>query len=228
MNALRPKTREILLSLSEEDWRGYYRELVLYAYARCSRWFWRTGDKQNLPKGYSPESITQEAVLRLYDGTRMWNHEQYPGNSPVAFLKAVIDSLIWALLSGADHVRRSASANQTSAGSNSQEPLHLDIDADEGLLHSPSLAPDRKLYLEGVEHRIRLAIADRPDLVEFFEYLLDGLKPREISERLNVDVKRVYALRKTFDRRTGEIQRELFGREPTEGAIGRDAERVKI
>lgn len=228
MTALSPKTREILLSLSEDDWRGYYRELVLYAYARCSRWLWRTGDKQNLPEGHSPESITQEAVLRLYDGTRTWNHEQYPGNNPVPFLKAVIDSLIWALLSGAEHLRRSAVGDPPSVGSNSPEPLDLDIDADEGLHHSPSLAPDRKLYLEDVEHRIRMAIANRPDLLEFFEYLLEGLKPREISKRLNVDVKRVYALRKTFDRRTDEIQRELFGRQPSEDAVGRDAERVKI
>ena len=224
MTVLSPKTRQILLSLSEDDWRGYYRELVLYAYARCSRWLWHTGDKQNLPEGYSPESITQEAVLRLYDGTRTWNHEQYPGNSPVPFLKAVIDSLIWALLSSAEHLRRSA----LGVGSNSQEPFDLDIDAEEALHHSPSLAPDRKLYLEDVEHRIRLAIADRPDLLEFFEYLLEGLKPREISKRLNVDVKRVYALRKTFDRRTDAIQRELFGRQLSGDAVGRDAERVKI
>jgi transposase len=73
-----------------------------------------------------------------------------------------------------------------------------------------------------------MAIADRPDLLEFFENLLEGLKPREISKRLNVDVKRVYALRKTFDRRTDEIQRELFGRQPSEDTVGRDAERVKI
>src|SRR5262245_38697461 len=121
MGEVSPKTREILLGISEDEWRRFYRELVLYAYARCNRWLWHTGDKQNLPEGYSPESITQEAVMRLYDGTRAWNHTQYPGDSPVPFLKSVIDSLIWGLLSGAEHQRKVPLEHESWRGNNGKE-----------------------------------------------------------------------------------------------------------
>jgi DNA-directed RNA polymerase specialized sigma24 family protein len=213
-----PETREILLGITEEEWRRHYRELLIYAYARCRRWLWRTGGRENLPEGYSPEAVVQEAVARLYDGTRVWNHQQYPGGDPVPFLKAVIDSLIWALLSGAEH-RRTVSLDEGSEdggrGGNVQG-----LEPGSAVRTSTALAPDDKIYLENVERRIRAAVADRPELVELFECLLEGLKPREIAGRMGTDVKRVYALRKTFDRRTAEIQREVFGTGLAEGAKG--------
>lgn len=217
MSEVSSETRRILLSITEDEWRCLYRELVIYAYARCKRWLWHSSDKQNLPRGYSPETITQEAVARLYDGTRVWNHEQYTGDSPVSFLKGVIDSLIWALLSGSDH-QRSVSLETDKAVEAGTEIIQ-NAGSDAGLFHSPGLPPDEKIYLEEVERRIRIAIGDRSDLVELFEHLLEGLKPREISARMNVDVKHVYALRKTFDRRTAEIQSELFGMKQMEGAM---------
>lgn len=215
MSEVSPETREILLDITEDEWRSYYRELVIYAYARCKRWLWHTSDKQNLPRGYSPETITHEAVARLYDGTRVWNHKQYPGNSPIPFLKGVIDSLIWALLSGSDH-KRSVPLETDNSGAGDQAEI---IKNQAGSSHSPNLPPDKKIYLEEVDRKIRIAIGDRSDLVEFFEYLLEGLKPREISVRMNIDVKRVYGLRKTFDRRTAEIQSELFSTKQMEVAL---------
>ena len=217
MSEVSSETQRILVRITEDEWRGHYRELVIYAYARCKRWIWHTSDKQNLAGGYSPETITHEAVARLYDGTRIWNHEQYPGDSPIMFLKGVIDSLIWALLSGSDHQRSVPLETDNAAGVGDQQIIQ-NVDSDAGLSHYPSLTPDERIYLEDVERRIRIVIRDRSDLVELFEHLLDGLKPREISQRMNIEVKRVYALRKTFDRRTAEIQSELFGMKQMEGA----------
>lgn len=207
-----PGTRQVLSDITEDEWRGYYRELVLFAYARCRRWLWRTGDKENLPEGHSPDSVVREAVARLYDGSRVWNHEQYPGPSPVPFLKGVVDSLIWALLSGAEHARVSE-IEHGGAGEEGewaeQSFERLREGADIG--GTAALAPDERIYFEEVEAKVRSAISDREDLVEYFELLAEGLKPAEIAGRMGADVSRVYALRKTFDRRTADIQRELFG-----------------
>jgi len=207
-----PETQRILSDITEDEWRGYYRGLVLFAYARCRRWLWRSGDRENLPEGHSPDSIVREAVTRLYDGTRVWNHKQYPGTSPVPFLKSVIDSLIWALLSGAEHARvtplRPAGIG---LGDDGQEQSFDRLEEGAGIRQSAGQSPDERIYFEEIEERIRVAIADRQDLVELFDLLLEGLKPAEIAESMNIDVKRIYALRKTFDRRTADIQRELFG-----------------
>ena len=83
-----PETLKILQKITLEQWSDYYNELVIYAEAKCKRWVWKTGNKENLPKGYSPESIAREAVARFYDGERVWNHEAYPGDNPVPFLKS--------------------------------------------------------------------------------------------------------------------------------------------
>ncbi|MDQ5827085.1 MAG: hypothetical protein M3441_23210 [Chloroflexota bacterium] len=211
MGEISPETRQILLSISEDEWRRHYRELVIYAYARCRRWLWRTGNRENLPEGYSPETIVQEAVARLYDGTRVWNHSQYPDLTPVPFLKAVVDSIMWALLSGAEH-KRTVSLEQEQAGVSGELTQSFQgIEADASLHISSPLSPENRIYLKEVEQRIRAVIDDRHDLIQLFEHLLDGLKPNEIAERMGMDVNRIYALRKTFDRRTAEIQRELFG-----------------
>lgn len=212
MGGVDPETQQILSNISEEEWRVYYRVLVLFAHARCRRWLWRSGNRENLPEGHSPDSIVREAVTRLYDRTRVWNHEQYPGPSPVPFLKSVVDSLIWALLSSAEHAHVAQLEPGGCAPGN--ESIIQDFDRLEegsGFRQSAPLAPDEKIYFEELEERIRSAIADRQDLVELFDLLLEGLKPSEIAERMNTNVKRVYALRKTFDRRTADIQRELFG-----------------
>jgi hypothetical protein len=219
MSEVSAETRGILLKITEDEWRSYYRELVIYAYARCKRWLWHSRNTENLPMGYSPETITQEAVTRLFDGSRAWNHQLYSEDSPIPFLKGVIDSLIWALLSGADHQRTVPLETDNATGDGDQRGISQSIDSEAGLSHSSNLPIEKKIYLEGVERRIRIAIGDRSDLIEFFEYLLEGLKPREISARMNTDVKHVYALRKTFDRRTAEIQSELFGMKQIEGAM---------
>lgn len=212
MGGVNPETRRILSDITDEEWRGHYRELVLFAYARCRRWLWRSGNRENLPEGHSPDSVVREAVTRLYDGTRIWNHEQYPGSNPVPFLKSVIDSLIWSLLSGAEHSRVAPlEPGRHWTGDESHEQGFDQLEEGRGIHQSATLALEDKIYFEEVEERIRSAIADRQDLLELFDFLSEGLKPAEIAERMNIDVKRVYVLRKTFDRRTADIQRELFG-----------------
>jgi DNA-directed RNA polymerase specialized sigma24 family protein len=215
MNEISPETRKILLTIPDDEWRRYYRELVIYAYARCRRWVWRTGGRENLPEGYSPETITQEAIARLYDGTRVWDHDQHPGGNPVPFLKTVIDSLVWALLTGAEHKRTVPLEQGHASGEGDQEPHSQDVEAGAGLYDSSAPSPETQMYLEEMGLRIRAAIADREDLLQLYEHLLQGLKSSEIAEQMNTDVSRIYVLRKTFDRRTAEIQHELFGMKRT-------------
>lgn len=201
MAQLDSQTRRILEEISDEKWLAHYHELVLYARWKCSRWLWRTGSRHNLPRGHSPETLASEAVARLLDGQREWNHERYPGDNPVPFLKGVVDSLVSELGHSDDH-RQTADAVEDS-------PRALNAETN---VYSPrDLSPAQLAYLEEVDRRVRHLIADREDLVEVYGYLREGHKAAEIAEALGLDVSAVYVRIRAFVRRTKAVYAEAMG-----------------
>ena len=88
------KTIEKLKKISRVQWSSYYDQLRLYAESLCRKWTWRTGSKENLPKGYCPKTIVQEGIKRLLNGKWQWDHEKYPEDSPIRFLKSEIKGFI--------------------------------------------------------------------------------------------------------------------------------------
>lgn len=228
MSAMKPETAQILRKITREQWADYYNELVIYAEAKCRRWRWRTGNKENLPKGSSPESIASEAVARFYDGEREWNHEVYPGENPVPFLKSVVRSLVSDLGRSKAH-ESAASLEDESAGMNAEgESYRKEVRASEsepGFRSTPSESPYKATYFKEVNERVDAAIADREDLVELRGHLRAGKKPAEIAARMELDVEDVYVLIRLFRRRTEGISEELFdelaavARRPEGGAL---------
>lgn len=132
MDEIDPLTQQILLGISEEQWLAYYNELVIYAEMRCRRWMWRTGSRENLPRGFSPDAIAREAVTRLYDGRRKWNHERYPGDSPVPFLKGVIDSIVSAIGRSSAHKTTASLEDEWTARGADGETYERELEAAEG------------------------------------------------------------------------------------------------
>lgn len=228
MGETKPKTVKILQKITREQWADYYHELVIYADARCRRWRWETGNKENLPKGFSPESIAREAVARFYDGVREWNHEKYPGDNPVPFLKSVVRSLISDLGRSKSH-KTAASLEDASIGRNSEgETYHKEVEASDrspGFKPSRAASPYMAAYFQEINARIDAAVADRPDLVELLRLRRSGLKPAEVATAMNMNVEDVYVLIRLFLRRTQGISDELFGelavagRKPEGGAL---------
>lgn len=228
MSAMKPETARILRKITREQWADYYNELVLYAEAKCRRWRWKTGGRENLPKGSSPESIASEAVARFYDGEREWNHEVYPGENPVPFLKSVVRSLVSDLGRSKAH-ETAAALEDESVGTNAEgESYQKEVRASErvpGFRSLPSESPYKAAYFKEVNERVDAAIADREDLVELHGLLRAGKKPAEIATTMGLNVEDVYVLIRLFRRRTEGISKELFdelasvARRPEGGAL---------
>lgn len=206
------QTKHILSKISQEQWNRYFDELVLYAESKCNRWTWETGDKENLPKGYSPESIATEAVRRFFRGTRKWNHGTYPGDNPVKFLKSVVRSIV-------SEIGRSK-AHKTSASLES-ETMKLSGDGSEfegeippakilsGL--NPQCDPTayQKIYFTQIHRRILFALQDEKDLMEYYRLRRDGLNHKVMADVMKKTDKEIEALRVRFSRRTKTIRREF-------------------
>lgn len=213
MSEMNPETLRILEKITPGQWSDYYNELVIYAEAKCRRWMWETGNKENLPKGYSPESIAREAVARLYDDDRVWNHEIYPGDNPVPFLKSVIRSLVSDLGRSKAH-KTAASLEDESVGTSAKgESFKKEVRASEsapGFRSLPPASPYKSTYFKEVHERIAAAIADREDLVALHGYLREGMKPADIAPKMGKSAQDVYTLIRLFNRRTKDISDEVF------------------
>jgi hypothetical protein len=225
---MNPETIRILQKITREQWSDYYNELVIYAEAKCRRWRWKTGNKENLPKGYSPESIAREAVARFYDSDRIWNHDIYPGDNPVPFLKSVVRSLVSDLGRSNDH-KAAASLEDESVGTSAEgQSFTKNVrasDSTPGFRPTSPPSPYKFTYYKEVNERIAAAIADREDLVKLHHYLREGMKPADIAPKMEKSVQDIYFLIRLFRRRTEAISNEVFDelafvdRRPEGGAL---------
>ena len=214
MDEIDQETKRILLTISEEQWRGYFDELKIYAEMRLARWRWRTGNRENLPRGYSRDAIVTEAVNRLYDGRRKWNHQYYLGDNPVPFLKGVIDSIISEIGRSSAHKSSVSLEDVSTAQGKDGGTYEREVEAAEGAAGfrpPPNLSPEQRAYLEEIDRRIEQAIKGRADLVKYYRHACKGLSTAEIAEAMNIDEASVRVLRRLFLRRTKKIRDELFG-----------------
>ena len=207
------KTREILSKISQERWNNYHHELVLYAQSKCSRWTWRTEDRENLPKGYSPESIATEAVRRFFRGTRNWNHEKYPGDNPVKFLKSVVRSIVSEIGSSKAHQTAASLESETIKSSGDGSDYETEVQPSEIISgFNPQREPTayEKTYFGQIHRRILFALQNDKDLLEFYRLKRDQLKIPAIRDKMGKTKDEIEALRKAFARRTKIIRQEFI------------------
>lgn len=205
-------TKLILSKISKEQWDRYFDELVLYAQSKCNKWTWETGDKENLPKGYSPESIATEAMQRFFRGTRKWNHETYSENNPVKFLKSVVRSIV-------SEIGRSQAHKRTASLESETMKIGSDGSEFEGEM-SPAkilsgLNPQRaatayeEIYFAQIHRRILFSLQDEKDLMEYYRLRRDGLNHKVMADVMNKTDNEIEALRVRFSRRTKTIRQEF-------------------
>ena len=225
MKELDAETRRILAAITEETWIRYYHELVIYAQRKCSRLYWRTGGRECLPAGYSdPEAIAREAVTRLFEGRRPWNRERYPGPSPVAFLKAVIDSVVSDLVRSEEHKRAAFLEDETMAVNADGEEYEKGIAATvadmAGFRPQAPVDPEKAAYLAEMVERMEAKLADRPDVATYFQYSREGYRPAEIGRRMGLNIESTYQLKQVLVARLKPLMQELFtrGREKGNGS----------
>ena len=208
------ETQRILGSLSDEQWLVYHHDLIIYTERKCRRLHWRSGDIFSLPGGNTPETLVEEAITRLFEGRRSWNHERYPGQSPVPFLKGLIDSLVSDLVRGEDQKRTAFLEDETTTTNSEGESYEVRLSsvagAVPGFQSSQPDDPERAVFLRELLQRIRERIEDRPDLAAYFEHSGDGHSPAEISSLMNLEIDKVYQLRKLLIARIKPLITELF------------------
>ena len=216
MKTLDPETEKLLHGYTEEEWLTWYNALVVIATRECKKRYWRTGKDGHLPEGYSPETIVQEAIARLFDGRRQWNHLEYPGNSPIGILRATVESIAGDLVRSQEHKRYAylESAADDDDDDDSEGRAERLLHQSRKNAYQLSLPPDRTVYLSGVLSRIEARVEDRADLSSYLACLRRELKRSQIAEELKVSPDRVDELRKQFLARTDDIYQELFGGKP--------------
>jgi len=213
MKTVDPETLRLLRGFTDEEWLTWFNALVVIATRECKKRYWRTGNDGHLPRGYSPETIAQEAIARLFDGRRHWNHLEYPGKSPIGILRATVESIVGDLVRSPEH-KRHASLESLADGDDdggSEDRVERLANRSQKNAYQLSSPSDRTAYLSGVLTRIGDRVKDRADLSSYLGCLLRELKRSEIADELNVPANRVDELRKQFLARTEDIYRELFG-----------------
>jgi len=212
MKTVDPETARLLQGYTEDEWLTWYNALVVIAKRECKKRYWRTGNDGHLPEGHSPETIVQEAIARLFDGKRQWNHLEYPGNSPIGILRSTVESLVGDLVRSEEHKRlaylESASDEYDDGDAEGRADRLVHRSSKNDYQLSPP--PDEILYFRAAISRIREKIKDRPALLSYFDCLQRELKRSEIAADLEVSLDRVDELRKQFLARTEDIYSELF------------------
>jgi hypothetical protein len=222
MNA---EVRWILSNMSDEQLLACHHRLAIYATWRCGKWTWSTGNRENLPKGFSPEAIAQEAWARLHDGERQWNYELNPrdevGNisadtisSFTKFMRSTIDSLVYDLGHSKDHKEHASledELSRVSSDGDGYEDERIINKALSAFLYAPTSSPDEQLLIKELGGQIRQVLSDSAELLNLFSYLTDGLTPAEISSRMNKEPREIYVLIRRFLRRARPVYEEFVG-----------------
>ena len=223
MEGVHSETQRIIQNISQEQWLKYFHELVLYAESRCRKWQWRTG-RSNLPKGFSPDAIANEAIAKLLSGERVWNHETYPGDNPTPFLKNVVASIVYRLGHSVAHQTAASLEDESTAVDSDGDSYTRDLEAAEGIegfSPPPISSPEDKIFARQIHELVREAIADRPDLITVYEYLCQGMKPAEIAVEMGID-NEVYVKIRTIHRRAEKIAAEILGQEQPTKSNGKE------
>jgi hypothetical protein len=174
------KTLEKLLSIPEKEWVKIYKELVLFAHFKLTKFgFEHRSELDNI----TCEDFAITAIEKIFDGSRAWDYERFP--DVIIHLKGVIRSLISNHFKASD---RSKVRKAESVGDPIAEALLLD-DVKQELTEDD---PETILISEEGWKQIELQFnEDIEGFLVFCEYL-DGHPPREIAKSLSIDVTLVY------------------------------------
>jgi len=199
------KAFERLQAIPEDEWRSILLELEVRA-ANITGWKYWSTPNGTLPEGYEPHELAQEAITLLLDpeSDRHWDPDKEPDVRKV--LIGIVKSLASNLVKSADHqrVQRMGSTEQVAVATGAP---------------SPSLTP-----LEDLERAEEIETAKRQrdwcweqlegeEEQEVFIGLEEGLKPAEIAEQTEIDVKRVYQVVRNIKRRLTRARQELEPKE---------------
>lgn len=170
-----------LKAISEKEWLNIYKLLTLYAEGRLRRFGFEIRTEVDNVNG---EDFAQQAIEKLFDGSRSWDYERFP--DILIHLKGIAKSLI------SSHFKKSVRAvavvKKTVAPSNMEG-----VEGLETAMEIPDAEDPEHIQIND-EHWKQLEIAFGEDEEGFliFDDWLDGKRPREIAKGYQTDVKKIY------------------------------------
>lgn len=217
--------RWILSNIPDEQKVICHHKLVIYATWRFGKWVRRTGSREIIMAGHSPEDIANEAWKKLCSGDREWKYELHPDDRKGHISQATIESLMIFMMSSIKslvHTLGHSAQYQSSVylddvtskvndEGESYEAQLRDKDVVD-FLQSPRLSPEDELFFKEVRDQILQCISDKADLLKLFTHLCNGLEPAEIAFAMKIDVNDVYDMKRRFLRRARPVYEELMPR----------------
>lgn len=193
--------QKIREQIEAADWKDMLRKLTAYAASRARYVFGIKNNYGTLPMGASIETVVQESVRKLLDGTRAWDPDRV---DLFGFLMGVVKSEISHLVELKDN-------QQTN---NCLLPEEIEN------LQSDSLNPEQ-LLVEKEEARViceayKELINQAENNSEYEEIavcIMSGIsKAVDIAQTTGIEINRIYSLKRSWRKDFEKILREVLAK----------------
>lgn len=186
-----------ITGFTENELKNFLERLVLYASWKFNRLGWRTrkGFDRAGPSGASPQDIAQEAITSILEGKRKYNREAYSGF--YHFLKSIVDSKISHLCESVKNEKvKIVSISQRAADNDTYEDMEFE---------SKETNPAKTYINEDVANNVKELLAKEFIDDEIVNGILDCveadiMKPANMAEIMDVDIKEIYNAKKRLRR----------------------------
>src|ERR1700752_2449736 len=207
------KQSELLSSMTEEEWLDLYNRLRLFTY---KRYYWLR-DQTNLDL----EGIIQEAIIDTIQGKRRWPSVDKDTDevkiSRFVFLCDVIRSKVSHLWErekrqlSLDSFYENTSVLEPKLGDSAKREVLLNESATEYWSLISRQDPYSQLVHKEVVDKMFNLVSHDETLTKILQLWLQepDLKPRQIAERMGLNVKQIYLILKKLQKRLVNLQGEL-------------------
>jgi hypothetical protein len=209
--------RDLLERTPEAELEKMILELGCYASKVRNEYYWRTKDKDALPRGETVKSVVSLALERVLTGERRWNPEAQPNF--LKFMRDVIDSLMNHLARSKDNALLTTVPDEGGADEISWHTGSDNAGTGPAWLTRNEATPEQALIDEESQARKNKAIrilleecAADLTLTKVVSAMLRGCEQcGEIAEAVGIEVKEVYNAMKRLDRRITLVSRRMAG-----------------
>lgn len=195
---------EMAIIIGKADWDTLLPQLLAYTRWKLKELTWRGSKSGTIPGSKEPMDFIQEAIMKALHGQRLWVQERV---DLLTFLKGIISSDINNLVEKSENkleIRATLAEEETNA-------FTVDISG----LESDPVSPfygSPYIHYEQKETRDRILSKLQEDKIAYAVVRLvidEGIdRPKQIAERLNIDIKDVFNAKKRLRRLRQDIIEE--------------------
>jgi len=182
------------------DWNDIIRKITVYAASLARYVFGIKSNYTTLPMGASIETVVQESVRKLLDGTRDWNPDRV---DLLGFLRGAVKSEI-------SHLAGLKDTQQTNKCLASEE--FENFQGDDRLNPEQLLVEkeEAKVICEAYQELINQA-ENNPEYEAIAVCIMSGVsKAADIAKETGIEINRVYSLKRNWQKDFEKILREVL------------------